>query len=161
MLFKLKQSCDAQMPLLCEGLFVYAGCMNHTILADLVLMIHFSIVLFVVGGLLLIVLGNTLKWGWVNQWWFRVLHLLTIGIVVVETWLGIECPLTTLENWLRLQAGQGVYQVSFLQHWVHQIMFFNAPGWVFALVYSMFAAVVLATWWLWPPGSASKAHHPA
>ena len=125
--------------------------MNYSHLADLVLLVHFGIVLFVVGGLLLIALGNLLNWKWVNQWWFRVLHLLAIGIVVAESILGIECPLTTLENWLRVQAGQGAYQGSFIQHWIHQVMFFSAPGWVFTLAYSLFAALVLAAWWRWPP----------
>ena len=77
--------------------------MNYSHFADLVLLIHFAIVLFVVGGLLLIVLGNFLRWSWVNHWWFRAMHLLAISVVVLESWLGIECPLTTLENWLRLQ----------------------------------------------------------
>lgn len=125
--------------------------MNYSHLADLVLLIHFAIVLFVVGGLLLIVLGNVLRWSWVNHWWFRAMHLLAISVVVLESWLGIECPLTTLENWLRLQAGQGVYQGSFIQHWVHGVMFYQAPGWVFALAYTLFALAVVAAWWRWPP----------
>lgn len=125
--------------------------MNYSHVADFVLLIHFAIVLFVVGGLLLIVFGNLLRWPWVNHWWFRVLHLLAISVVVFESWLGIECPLTTLENWLRLQAGQGVYQGSFIQHWIHGVMFYEAPGWVFALAYTLFALVVVAAWWRWPP----------
>ena len=125
--------------------------MNYSHFADLVLLIHFAIVLFVVGGLLLIILGNLLRWPWVNRWWFRSLHLLAISVVVLESWLGIECPLTTLENWLRLQAGQGVYQGSFIQHWVHGVMFYQAPGWVFAMAYTLFALAVVAAWWRWPP----------
>lgn len=125
--------------------------MNYSHVADFVLLVHFAIVLFVVGSLLLIVFGNLLRWPWVNHWWFRVLHLLAISVVVFESWLGIECPLTTLENWLRLQAGQGVYQGSFIQHWVHGVMFYEAPGWVFALAYTLFALVVVAAWWRWPP----------
>lgn len=125
--------------------------MNYSHAADAVLLFHFAIVLFVVGGLLLIVLGNVLHWPWVNRWWFRAMHLLAITVVVAESWLGIECPLTTLENWLRLQAGQGVYQGSFIQHWVHGVMFYQAPGWVFALAYTLFALAVVAAWWRWPP----------
>lgn len=125
--------------------------MNYSHFADLVLLIHFAIVLFVVGGLLLIVLGNFLRWSWVNHWLFRAMHLLAISVVVLESWLGIECPLTTLENWLRLQARQGVYQGSFIQHWVHGVMFYQAPGWVFALAYTLFGLAVVAAWWRWPP----------
>ncbi|VWX37053.1 MULTISPECIES: DUF2784 domain-containing protein [unclassified Limnobacter] len=125
--------------------------MNYAFAADVVLLTHFAIVLFVVVGLLLIVVGNLRAWPWVNRWWFRVLHLLAISVVVLESWLGIECPLTTLENWLRLQAGQGVYQGSFIQHWVHGVMFYQAPGWVFALVYTLFGLLVAVAWWRWPP----------
>ena len=125
--------------------------MNYAFAAVVVLLTHFAIVLFVVVGLLLIVVGNLRAWPWVNRWWFRVLHLLAISVVVLESWLGIECPLTTLENWLRLQAGQGVYQGSFIQHWVHGVMFYQAPGWVFALVYTLFGLLVAAAWWRWPP----------
>lgn len=125
--------------------------MSYSFLADAVLLVHFAIVLFVVAGLLLIAVGNAVHWRWVNGWWFRTLHLLAIGIVVVESWLGIECPLTTLENWLRLQAGQGEYLGSFIQHWVHRILFYQAPPWVFALAYTVFALAVFAAWWRWPP----------
>jgi len=124
---------------------------SFVLFADLVLLVHFAIVLFVVVGLLLVVVGNTLNWPWVNGWCFRTLHLLAIGIVVVESWLGIECPLTTLENWLRLQAGQGNYLGSFIQHWMHGILFYQAPPWVFALAYTVFALAVVAAWWRWPP----------
>ncbi len=125
--------------------------MSYSFLADAVLLVHFAIVLFVVAGLLLIVVGNALNWRWVNGWWFRALHLLAIGIVVFESWLGIECPLTTLENWLRIQAGQGEYQGSFIQHWVHGILFYQAQPWVFALAYTVFAFAVVVAWWRWPP----------
>jgi hypothetical protein len=137
--------------------------MAYSTIADVVLLIHFGIVLFVVGGLLLIVLGNILKWCWVNTWWFRAFHLFTIAVVVAESWLGIECPLTSLENWLRMQAGQDFSpvagQAGFIQYWVHQLMFFTAPGWVFAAAYSAFACMVIVAWWRWPPGHI-RGHQP-
>jgi len=125
--------------------------MSYSFLADAVLLVHFAIVLFVVAGLLLIAVGNAVHWRWVNGRWFRALHLLAIGIVVVESWLGIECPLTTLENWLRLQAGQGNYLGSFIQHWVHGILFYHAPPWVFTVAYTLFGLAVVVAWWRWPP----------
>ncbi|MDP2248159.1 MAG: DUF2784 family protein, partial [Nitrosomonadales bacterium] len=70
----------------------------YQLLANIVLLAHFSIVLFVIGGLFLIIAGNLLSWHWVNRLWFRVAHLLAIGIVITESWLGITCPLTTLES---------------------------------------------------------------
>jgi hypothetical protein len=31
------------------------------------------------------------------------------------------------------------------------VLFYNAPSWVFTLIYSLFGALVAATWWRWPP----------
>ena len=77
----------------------------YALLADAVLVLHTGIVLFVVGGLLLVVLGNWRGWPWVNRPWFRLAHLAAITAVVAESWLGLTCPLTTLEWWLRARAG--------------------------------------------------------
>ena len=85
-------------------------------LADLVLVTHFSFVLFVVGGFLLIVVGGCLGWVWVRNSWFRVLHLLGMLVVAAQSWFGMICPLTTLEMWLRRQAGSSAYEGSFIQY---------------------------------------------
>jgi polyferredoxin len=123
------------------------------LLADAVLLLHAAVVLFVVGGLVLVVLGNTaFTWPWVNRRWFRCLHGLAIGTVVAQAWLGITCPLTTLEAWLRTQAGQPAYgSEGFIAHWLQRLIFYEAPGWVFALAYTAFFGAVAAAWWRWPP----------
>jgi hypothetical protein len=123
----------------------------YPLLADAVLALHVAIVIFVVGGLLLIVAGNLRRWRWVNALWFRLAHLAAIGVVVAESWLGIVCPLTTLEMWLRARAGQSSYGGSFIEYWLQQLLFWNAPGWVFTLAYSLFAVAVVAAWWRYPP----------
>jgi hypothetical protein len=125
-------------------------------LADIVLAAHFSIVLFVIGGLIIILVGNLFKWSWVNRMSFRVTHLAAILFVVAESWLGITCPLTTLEIWLRKKAGVPAFEKSFIEHWVHKIMFFEAPTWVFTLCYTLFAILVVLTWWLFPPNRVFK-----
>ena len=107
-------------------------------LANLVLVLHLGVVLFIVVGLVLVLVGNALAWGWVNWLSFRLLHLAAIGTVVAQSWFGITCPLTTLESWLRLQAGAQAYQSSFIEHWLHQLLFYAAPTWVFTLAYSVF-----------------------
>ena len=53
--------------------------MPYGILADVVLSIHFGIVAFVVGGLVLVVVGNLRGWQFVNAWWFRLAHLAAIA----------------------------------------------------------------------------------
>ena len=132
----------------------------YSILADFVLMLHVAVVVFVVGGWVLVVVGNVRGcWHWVNALWFRLLHLAAIAVVVAQTWLGITCPLTTLESWLRLKAGQSSYNAGFIEHWLGQLLFYDAPSWVFTLVYSVFGLLVAASWWTFPPGRY-KHHRP-
>ena len=122
------------------------------LLADLVLLLHFGVVLFVVGGLLLIVVGALRQWAWASALWFRLLHLAAIAVVVGQSWLGIVCPLTTLEMWLRAQARASTYSGSFIEHWVARVLYYEAPSWVFTLVYSVFGLLVVASWIVFPPG---------
>lgn len=82
---------------------------------------------------------------------FRLAHLAAIGIVVLQSWLGQACVLTTLESWLRVQAGSPAYTRSFIEHWVQRVMFYEAPFWVFATVYTVFGALVVLAWWRHPP----------
>ena len=127
-----------------------------SLLADLTLIFHVAFTLFVVLTVPLIFLGNWLNWAWVRFTWLRLLHLLAIGIVVVQSWLGIICPLTTLEMFLREQAGNIVYTGSFIEHWLHQLLFWQAPTWVFVVIYTAFALLIIIAWFLVPPLAASK-----
>ena len=121
-------------------------------LANLVLVLHVAVVLFVVGGLVLIVLGNWRRWPWVNSLWFRLAHLAAIGVVVAESWFGIVCPLTTLEAWLRVRAGAPIHGGSgFIEHWLQRLLYYDAPAWVFTLAYTAFALLVALAWWRFPP----------
>lgn len=132
--------------------------MPYLLLANLVLVLHVAIVLFVVGGLVVILAGNMLSWAWVNRWWFRGAHLAAIGIVVLESWAGITCPLTTLEWWLRARAGAPLDEQGFIAYWLQRLLFYQAPDWVFGLAYTLFGLLVVLAWWRFPPGR--PAAHP-
>jgi hypothetical protein len=67
---------------------------------------HFAYVTFVIVGLILTLVGAVLHWRWVRNFWFCLMHLSMIGVVVLEAWCGVVCPLTTWENELRELAGQ-------------------------------------------------------
>ncbi len=125
--------------------------MPFSFLADTVLLIHFAVVVFVVAGLPAIMIGNWLEWAWVNAYGFRVMHLAAIVVIAAQAWFGQYCPLTVLESWLRVKVGGVAYDSSFVQHWLARLLYFDAPLWVFALVYSMFAALVAWAWWVYPP----------
>ena len=123
----------------------------YSLFADTVVFIHAAYVGFVVIGLAAILVGSVLRWQWVRNFWFRVVHLMTIGIVVVEALFGITCPLTTWENHLRQAAGETARVESFVGRWVHDLLFFDAPPWAFTAVYCLFGAIVLATFVIAPP----------
>lgn len=124
----------------------------YQLLADVVLVLHLSVVVFIVGGLVMVVAGNLKNWPWVNALWLRLLHLAAILTVLIEAWFGITCPLTALEGWLRTQARASTYSGSFIEHWLQQLLFYDAPSWVFTLAYSLFGLLVVASWVVFPPG---------
>ena len=120
---------------------------HYLLAADLLLVLHVLIVLFIVGGLILILLGGTLRWPWVRLRWFRLLHLAAIGVVVMQAWLGRLCPLTLWEQALRAKAGAASsYTGSFIAHWLSELLYYTAPAWVFTLCYSVFGLLVLWSW---------------
>ncbi len=125
-------------------------------LADAILLFHLTIVLFVILGLPVIVLGNKAGWRWVNSLPWRIAHLLAIAIVVLQAWLGQYCALTMLESYLRKQAGQTGYETSFIEYWVQRILYYDAPLWIFAVVYTGFALLVAWAWWRYPPGRGNN-----
>lgn len=123
----------------------------YQLLADAVLALHFCIVAFVLGGLVLVIAGNLRAWRWVNGLRFRLAHLAAIAFVVAQAWLGATCPLTSLELWLRAQALGPGYDGSFIEHWLRRLLYYEAPSWVFTLAYSLFGLLVAASWWRFPP----------
>lgn len=119
--------------------------------ADLVLITHVSFVGFIVVGLVLILIGGCLGWNWIRNPWFRTLHLAGIGLVMVQAWLGIICPLTTLEMKLREQAGDETYHTTFMAHWLGKLLYFEAPPWMFVVGYTLFGLAVAGSWLIFRP----------
>jgi polyferredoxin len=123
----------------------------YHLLADVVITLHFFFVVFVVGGLVLTIIGNLSTWRWVNALWFRLTHLVAIAVVVAQAWFGATCPLTSLEMWLRANARETTYSGGFIEHWLQLLLYYEAPTWVFTLGYTLFGLLVAATWWCFPP----------
>ena len=126
--------------------------MLYRLAADLILIAHTAFIAFVVIGLLLIWAGYFAGWKWTRGWWFRLAHLLAIAFVVGQSFAGVTCPLTDWENALRVRGGQDPYgDAGFIAHWLHRLIFFSAPTWVFTLCYTLFALLVVGTLLLAPP----------
>ena len=118
----------------------------YLLAADAILLLHAMFVVFVVFGLILIFIGKARAWSWVRNPWFRLIHLLAIGIVVAQSWMGIICPLTSLEMFLRSRAGDDVYSGSFISHWIQAFLYYEVPLWVFAIGYTIFGILVVVSW---------------
>ena len=116
-------------------------------MADAILVVHFLIVLFIVGGLLAVWVGAAFGWRWVRNRWFRYLHLAAIAFVAAEALLGVMCPLTVWEDALRGGGEAG----SFVGRWVRHFLYYDAPEWVFTVAYVGWTAATLATLRLVPP----------
>lgn len=87
--------------------------MPYLLLSDLVIVIHFAFVIFVVAGGLLLYL----------RWWLVFLHLPAIiwgALVEFTHWI---CPLTYLEDWLRERAGLAAYRGDFVTHYLLPILY--------------------------------------
>lgn len=115
--------------------------------ADAVLVVHFGIVVFIVGGLVLTWIGAPLRWRWIRNPWFRYAHLAAIGFVALEAIVGMACPLTVWEDALRGGGEAG----SFVGRWVRRLLYYRAPDWVFTAAYLAWAAATVLTLRLVPP----------
>jgi len=117
------------------------------LLADILLIIHSLFVLFVVGSLPVIWIGAWLEWNFVRDLRFRLAHLAAILFVAGESLIGMVCPLTEWEDALRGTKTDG----SFIQRWLHHLLFYDLPEAAFTTIYLLFALLVAATFRLVPP----------
>jgi uncharacterized protein DUF2784 len=129
---------------------------GYRALADLVVVFHAAYVIFVVLGFAAIVIGIAMRREWVRNFTFRMAHLGAIALVCVEAITGTMCPLTTLEDSLRARAGEAGYPGDFIGYWAHELIFYNAPSWVFTTIYLIFGVMVALTFVIAPPRLRSR-----
>lgn len=123
--------------------------------ADAILALHVGIVVFVVMGQTAILIGAWRRWRWIRNFNFRIAHLALMVFIALQAWFGQLCPLTVWEQALRTRAGQTAYAESFIEHWLSQLIFFQAPWWAFVAAYSVFAALTVGCWfWIRPRSKA-------
>ena len=113
----------------------------NTLLADFLLVLHFSIVAFIAGGLVLVWIGAWRGWRWIRNPVFRYLHIAAIAFVALEAVLGYVCPLTLWEDLLR----GGMRPESFVGRWVRRALYYDAPAWMFTVLYVGWAIATALT----------------
>jgi hypothetical protein len=120
-------------------------------IANAVLVVHALFVAFVVGGLAFVWLGAWRGWNTARSFHFRALHLAAILFVALESLAGVACPLTVWEDSLR----GGNANADFIARWLHRVLYYDFPAWVFTLVYLLFAMAAVFTYFLIPPRKPS------
>ena len=126
------------------------------LLADIIAIIHLGYVVFVILGFILILMGIALGWKWVRNLWFRIAHLAAIAGVALEAILGVNCPLTVLEFSLRYGVSLSSRRVSFVGELVGSVLYYDAPAWLFTIIYVGFALLVAITFVLAPPNRRGR-----
>ncbi|NNM82945.1 MAG: DUF2784 domain-containing protein [Burkholderiales bacterium] len=115
--------------------------MFYLIVAELLVLLHFGFILFVIfGGLL------ALHWRWMP-----CLHLPAAAWGAFVEFSGAICPLTTVENHFRHAAGGVTYSGDFVEQYVMPIVYPHAltREWqiVFGLLVSLINLVIY--WFVW------------
>ena len=116
-------------------------------LADIILILHFLVVIFITVGFLLVPIGYYYDWSWIKNFKLRLFHFGLMFIVTFETLVGITCPLTSIENYLR-----GIHNSkSFISFWVEKIIYWDFPTSFFMFLYFVFLGWTLLMWKIYPP----------
>ena len=104
--------------------------MAHRILADAVLVVHASFILFVVAGGLLVRWRRRVAW----------LHVPAVAWGALIELRGWICPLTPLEIWARSRAGETGFSGGFIEHYLLPVVY---PGALTREVQIVLGALVL------------------
>jgi hypothetical protein len=117
-------------------------------LADVILILQVVVVLFKVVAVPVIWFGYFPGWTFVRNFYFRITHLLLIGVVTAENVLGIICPPTRWEDALQAGSDTGPHQQNgFIAFWIHRLLFYDFPAWVFTVAYLLFFLLVVVTYY--------------
>jgi hypothetical protein len=122
--------------------------MRYRLAADAVLLFHLAFILFVVLGAVLAA----------RRRWLMLLHLPVAAWGFLVEFSGRGCPLTDLENALRIRAGQGGYGGGFLEHYLLWLIY---PAGLTRNAQLVLAALVVAInlalyGWLLGPGRGRR-----
>ncbi|MCS6771486.1 MAG: DUF2784 domain-containing protein [Kiritimatiellae bacterium] len=127
--------------------------MSDELSADILLVLHAMIPLFILGGIGVVALGAFRRWRWIRNPWFRSIHAGLMGIVLLQALLGRLCPLTVWEHELRVRAGQvepGAPK-AFIPYWTERLLYHDLPQSWFVVAYAITAALIVGLWFAVPP----------
>ncbi len=115
--------------------------MQYRLAADLIMLLHFAYIVFVMGGAFLVL--HHRAWMW--------LHLPAVAWGVWIEFFAKTCPLTPLENVLRARAGQEGYAGGFINHYIGRAIYPEGltPRGQIVIGGFVLIANALLYWWVW------------
>ena len=119
-------------------------------LATAVLAVHFGIVAFNLGGLVLVPIGKWAGWRIVSAFWWRLAHLASLAAVALQSILGQACFLTLWQAGLEARADASD-PPPLIASWINGLLFWPLPLWVFATAYVAVFVYTLLLWRWVPP----------
>ena len=120
---------------------------TFSIIADLILIVHFAIVAFITLGFFFIPIGYKFKWHLTYNKRLRFTHLTLMGLITTESLIGLTCPLTTIEKVLR----NNFHSKSFIDYWISKIIYWEIPSIFFMFIYSLCFFYTFLLWKIYPP----------
>jgi hypothetical protein len=93
--------------------------MSYRVMADLIVVFHLAVVVFVIAG------GLLLLW----RRWVAWVHLPVVAWVIFAECFQRMCPLTFLENSLRDRGGGEAYQGDFVSHYIVPVLYPDGLTW--------------------------------
>ena len=108
--------------------------MLYRLLADLVVAVHVSFMVFVAVGALL-------AWRWA---WLTRLHAPSVAWAVAGVAVGLSCPLTSLEKLLREKGGEAAYAGGFVDRYIEGTVY---PDSLTPALWAVAGVVVAAGYW--------------
>ena len=127
--------------------------MSYKILADAVIVVHFLFILFMLLGFLLTAYALVFRQKFFDWWLFRSLHLLGIFYVSSLSILGKYCPLTILENGLRLRYEvTSVYSGSFIVNYLEKLVYPDVNPLLIQIPTVFLAIFTIVVFIIKPPG---------
>jgi hypothetical protein len=87
--------------------------MPYRLMADLVVVLHLTVVGFVIFGGILVAFHRRVAW----------IHLPIVAWVVFAELFQRICPLTYLENWLRDRGAMETYRGDFVAHYIMPVLY--------------------------------------
>ncbi|MEJ3742911.1 DUF2784 domain-containing protein [Actinomycetes bacterium KLBMP 9797] len=108
--------------------------MGYRILAEATMVVHFAYLAFVVAG-------GFLAWRWPRTFW---LHAAATAWGFATILMGLNCPLTYVEDRSRERAGQpGLPPDGFIDHYLEGVLY---PDWSTPLIRWLVATTIAIAW---------------